>query len=481
MAEIVPLNKSIIQEAAACVRLAFLRVRDRNQKEKADVSASDEIRLMYGIKVGQKAREQFPGGKLIQADNFAGALAETRTALGSGEEIIFEAAFAFDGVAMKADILRRRKENEFDLFEVKSGTDPGNYFEDVAIQVWIPKNLGIKVHPYLMVIDTSATTESKSLFQTIDCRREVRELLPEIEKRIKAIQKTVRAGKIPDVPFTRACRDCDYFGECLPGLPDHHVFTLYRGGKKIDCLLNRGVLSLDSVPADMGLSDRQAVQVQTIISGKPWRSADLRRELNAAIVYPLYFLDFEAVMDPIPEYPNQRPYEVTPFQWSFHVQHSATVEPEHQEFLKDGPGDPRPAFVESLLRCVGDSGSIIVYSTFEQTALKKLGDAIPAAKPRITKLLPRLFDLHAVIRENFYHPEFRGSFSIKQVLPVLVPELSYDKLEVGDGMEAVRAYYRLAWGALPPAEHAALSTSLRKYCKLDTLAMVKVYQALKEL
>lgn len=371
------------------MRLAYLRVRDREKSRDSELSAADEIRLMCGNKVGQKAREQFPGGKLIQADNFAQALLATKTAFDSGEVILFEAAFAFEGVAMKADILRRRKDNDFDLIEVKSGTDPNNYLEDIAIQVWILNNLGIKARPYLMVIDTSATIKSKSLFQIIDCRREVRELIPEIDSRIETIRAMVLAGKIPEVPFTRSCQDCDYFGECLPGLPDHHVFTLYRGGKKIDSLLKRGVLSLESIPAKISLSDRQSIQIQTIKSGKPWRSADLRRKLKAGIVYPFFFLDFEAVLDPIPEHPNQRPYEIMPFQWSCHVQRSANSELEHYEFLMDRAGDPRPVFAESLLKCVENSGSVLVYSSFERTTLKKLADALPKLKSKIKRLVAR--------------------------------------------------------------------------------------------
>jgi len=181
MADIVSLNKSIIQEAANCMRLAFLRVRDRDAKQDAERSAAEEIRLMYGIKVGEKAREQFPGGKLIQAENFSGMLNATQAALAAGDPILFEASFAFEGIGMKADVLRRLNNGDFDLIEVKSGTDPAGYLEDVAIQVWILQNLGIKARPFLMTLDKTATIKSKSLFQIIDCNQEVRKLLPEIE------------------------------------------------------------------------------------------------------------------------------------------------------------------------------------------------------------------------------------------------------------------------------------------------------------
>jgi len=145
----------------------------------------------------------------------------------------------------------------------------------------------------------------------------------------------------------------------------------------------------------------------------------------------------------------------------------------------DKSGDPRPEFAESLVRCLGDSGSIVVYTHYERTIIKALAKALPKLKAGLEALIPRLFDLHAVIQKNYYHPGFCGSFSIKQVLPVLVPGLSYDGMDVADGMQAVRAYYRLTSGELSATAHAALAQSLREYCKLDTLAMVRVYAALK--
>lgn len=229
----------------------------------------------------------------------------------------------------------------------------------------------------------------------------------------------------------------------------------------------------------MELSDKQSVQLASLRSGKPWASDELDEALTNGLVYPLYFLDFEAVADPIPEFPDQHPYDLLPFQWSCHIQQAPSGELEHCDFLMDTPGDPRPAFAESLLRCLGDMGSIIVYTHYESTAIKALAEALPIPKKQLKALLPRLFDLHAVVKNNFYHPAFHGSFSIKKVLPVLVPELSYDGLAVGDGMAAVRAYYKLIGGELSSVEHAQLAKSLREYCKLDTLAMVRVYDALR--
>jgi len=332
-----------------------------------------------------------------------------------------------------------------------------------------------------MVLDKNATVKSKSLFQVIDCANEVNEVLPSIEERIETLRNSVLAGNLPDVPFTRACRECDYFGECLPKLPEHHVFTLYRGGKKIDDLIGQDIYSLKKLPRDFKLSEMQAVQVDAIKFGKPWKGVKLPQSLTQGVQYPMYFLDFEAAPDPIPEFENQYPYDPLPFQWSCHVLDSPGAKPRHYEFLFDKAGDPRPAFADSLLDCLGDRGTIVMYTGYEKTVIESLAAALPSRGKGLRTLIPRLWDLCDVIRKNFYHPEFRGSFSIKDVLPVLVPQLSYDSMEVGEGMAAVLAYYRLISGVLPQAQRVALRASLLEYCKLDTFAMVKVYEALQNL
>lgn len=476
MPKIASLNKSIIQEAGACMRLGYLRARDRDGAEGAGRSAAEELRLMYGRKVGERARGQFPGGILIEADDFAETVARTRAALDSGERILFEAAFSFRGVNMKADVLVRGDDGWHELYEVKSGLDPSAYLEDVAIQVWVLRGLGMRVRARLMVPDPTATIDSDSPFAVVDCEAEA--LLPEVERRIGEIRSSVAAGRLPAVPFTRACRDCEFLRDCLPALPRHSVFTLRRGGAKIDKLLRRGVRSLDAIPSRFKLSAPQEIQVASARSGTPWASRGLSRRLGQGVKFPLYFLDFEAAAPPLPEFAAQRPYDLLPFQWSCHVQPSPGAELEHGDFLMAEPGDPREPFAISLVRRLGRSGSIVVYGQYESTVIKSLARALPRLRWALKSLLPRIFDLHGFINKNYYHPEFRGSLSIKKVLPVLVPGLSYEGMEIGDGMEAVLAYHRLTEGALSEPKRKALSESLRAYCKLDTLAMAKLFEFL---
>ncbi|HLX62335.1 MAG TPA: hypothetical protein VKX17_13745 [Planctomycetota bacterium] len=143
MANSVSLNKRIIQDAGGCLRLGYLRVRDRQSEPREVLSASEEVRILYGIKVGEKAREQFPGGQLIQAKTFAKAITETKVTLQAGAKFVFEAAFAASGIGIKVDVFCRNDDGTIDLIEVKSGTKPEEYYEDVAVQVWVLRRLGI--------------------------------------------------------------------------------------------------------------------------------------------------------------------------------------------------------------------------------------------------------------------------------------------------------------------------------------------------
>ena len=182
----------------------------------------------------------------------------------------------------------------------------------------------------------------------------------------------------------------------------------------------------------------------------------------------------------VPIYPGTRPYQQVPFQWSCHID-SGNGTMDHRVFLADGTGDPRRKLTEELLDWLGDSGSIVVYSSFEDAVLGKLAEQFPDLADHIHGVLDRLWDLCDVIRQHYYHPGFHGSFSIKSVLPVMVPDLSYDDLEIGDGGTAAARFAEIeASGAAgPERERAAIALS--EYCGQDTLAMVNVLEKLRDL
>ncbi|MGH7043693.1 MAG: DUF2779 domain-containing protein, partial [Acetobacteraceae bacterium] len=244
----------------------------------------------------------------------------------------------------------------------------------------------------------------------------------------------------------------------------------------------RGIEAISSIPPDFLLTARQAIIREAIATGQPFVAPDLKRLLQN-YGPPACYLDFEAMMPPIPLYEGTRPYQTIPFQWSLHVlAGDGTLH--HREFLADGAGDPRRRFAETLIAALSDAdGPIIVYSAYEQTRLKELAATFPDLRQPLTDITARLADLLPIVRSAIYFPDAGFSNSIKSVGPALCPDFTYEDLEdIADGATAAAAFLQFASGQLRlPEEVERLRTALRVYCQRDTLAMVEVHRALMRL
>jgi hypothetical protein len=193
--------------------------------------------------------------------------------------------------------------------------------------------------------------------------------------------------------------------------------------------------------------------------------------------HPIHFLDFEAVSPAIPRYASTRPYQTLPFQWSNHILlRDGTLK--HEEYLCLEDKDPREEVAQTLLQTLGNAGTICTYTTFETQVIIELADHLPMYRDHLKALLKRCRDLHDEIRKEYYHPEFHGSFSIKNVLPVLAPSMSYAELAVQEGGQAGLEYLRMIDPETARAEKDRIRRELLNYCRQDTLAMVKIREAL---
>jgi len=288
--------------------------------------------------------------------------------------------------------------------------------------------------------------------------------------------------KAPDLPTGRHCTDpvtCEFSDRCNPRRPDDHVGYLPRiQASAVEELGEMGVESIRDIPDDFPLNERQRRACTSVQTGDPWFSTELRKELSG-LKYPLYFVDFETVNPAIPRFPGMRPYDQLPFQWSAHVLREPGTEPEHHEFLATDYGDPRHEFIASLCPVLGKSGSILVYSAFESQRLSELAVWLPEFAGRVKKIQLRLWDLLPVIRNHVYHPRFAGSFSLKRVLPALVPDMTYAGMEVADGTDAGLAWESLTRGGLDQAERDRIKKALLDYCGQDTLAMIRLLETLQ--
>ena len=259
------------------------------------------------------------------------------------------------------------------------------------------------------------------------------------------------------------------------------LFCLEFGRRSLADLVEHGFLSIHSIPPDYPLTERERRAADSIKSGLPWFGEELRAELNR-LEYPLCYMDFETLWDAIPRFAKMRPYDQLPFQWSIHVQEKPGAEPKHYEFLARDHSDPRPAFAESLCAGLGRKGHIVVYNqAFESGRLAELAAWIPALAEEIGLAQNRLWDLLPVVRNNVYHPAFAGSYSLKSVLPALVPELKYDGMAVADGAQAGLTWKRIVQNQTDAAETERLTQALLAYCCQDTLGMVKILERLQSM
>jgi hypothetical protein len=256
---------------------------------------------------------------------------------------------------------------------------------------------------------------------------------------------------------------------------------VYRAGKKVKEWAAQGWRSILDLPPDLPLNPVAGRQVAALRTGQMQVESSLASAL-AIFVGPLAFLDFETVSPAVPRWPGCSPYSAVPVQLSCHLEDGAGRH-RHLEWLADGPGDPRLEFTLFLVEACAGARTIVSYNAgFEAECLRHLAEALPHLAPELTDVERRLVDLLPVVRNHVYHPEFDGSFSLKQVLPALLSDMQYDGMEVAEGRAASRELAQLLFGEpMDPQERSVIRESLLAYCKQDTWAMVRLLQTLRSL
>lgn len=474
------LSKSRIVAHLQCPKRLWLQI---NRPDLQVVEAGQQARMEAGNVVGDIARQQYPDGVLIDGANLSLAIQDTAAQLTKGKRLpIFEATFQQDGVLVRNDLLLPAKAG-YHLAEVKSSTHVKDYhLSDVAIQAHVTEQAGVPLRRISVVhIDNSfiypGGQDYAGLFRFVDVTDQARELMPQVPKWIKAAQKTL-AGAEPDIAPGPHCQDpfdCPFIDYCHPpeDLTAHPVELLPYSQKLAATLRAEGYADIRDIPKGRLTTDRHVRIWKSIIQGKPVLDKAVREDM-AALSWPRYFIDFETINFAAPIWTGTRPYQQIPFQWSCHIQ-SHTGSLKHAEWLADGAEDPRLGFVESLIRLVGQRGTLLAYNAaFERKRLEELAEAFPAHAEALLDLMERMVDLLQITRDRYYHPDMRGSWSIKRVLPTIAPALSYQGLSVADGGMAQEAFMALMAPATTEQEKAQIRQDLLTYCERDTYAMVEI-------
>ncbi|HOX23979.1 MAG TPA: DUF2779 domain-containing protein, partial [Elusimicrobiales bacterium] len=353
------------------------------------------------------------------------------------------------------------------------------------MQKFVLEQAGLKIRKAMLVlVDSSYVRQGpidpSAFFRLEDLTEEAEEREKEIRQNISNFLKTIQSKTEPAIDIGAHCSDpydCDFQDYCWAHVPDCSIFNIPRlnGNKKAE-LVSRKILAIEQVPDSFPLSDNQRRHVDIIKSGKPRVDREAISRLLDTLKYPLYFLDFETINPAIPPYDGLRPFQQIVFQASLHVQKKSNSKLEHFEYLGEGEQDPRSEAARFLLKNIGPAGSVVVFNkSFEVTRIKELAEAFPGHASQLLAINKRVWDLAEPFQKGFYlHPGFRCSYSIKNVLPVLVPGMSYDGLEIANGSDAQVAYANLMSDQLSTTERDNIKTALKRYCGQDTLAMVEI-------
>jgi hypothetical protein len=310
--------------------------------------------------------------------------------------------------------------------------------------------------------------------------------MPSIPEMIDELRTVLASDVVPDIPIGQQCYvpyRCDFVEHCWAHIPEPSIFNVYRlPWAKKEALRSMGVLAIEDIPDDFALPAPSRFHIAAHKAGISIVERTPLRKFLDGLSYPLACLDFETAMSAIPAYDESRPYQQVPFQFSLHVIESKGEAPTHHGFLAEPGEDPRPALMDHLADVLPEAGDVLVYyQPFEQGRLTELARDFPDRAVWLEAVIGRLKDLILPFQQRWvYEPAMNGSSSIKAVLPSLVPEMSYEGLEVADGGQAM-----LAWERLSQATDAARAEPIRRalweYCTQDTLAMVKILERLEEL
>jgi hypothetical protein len=368
-----------------------------------------------------------------------------------------------------------------DTIEVKSATKvKDEHIDDLAIQRFVLEGNDYVVdRTCLMHLNPDYRYPAGSLFTISDETAEVGAKIPDIPENLRVQRKIIRASEPPEMAIGPHCGqpyECALKYICWKHIPELSIFNIPNLRNTKWEFYKQGVIEIGQLPEWFKGKPYQKPFLDSCRSGKPVIDKPGLKSMMAELSEPLYFMDFETMQLAVPVHVGTKPWQQLPVQWSVHVLKKGKLE--HHEFIQDSEADPRLPFIDSLLKVLGVKGSIIVYSaSFEGGRLEEIAEALPEYRERIDSVVARLWDQLLVFKNHYCDSRFGGSNSLKCVLPILVPELSYKGLDVQEGGTAMAEYARMI--SLPDGkEKQKIKKNLLEYCKLDTLAMVEIHKVL---
>ena len=495
------ISKSAYMQYLRHPALMWLSKREKHRLPPTDPN----LQAMFdaGHEFESYAEQLFPGATRIGFDirNFSTYRtmpSRTREVLDSGVSIILQGRLETGGITCIFDVLTRVEGNTFDLIEIKSSTraKPEHAY-DLAFQTVLLEDSGLTIRNISVIhADKKYVREGKidptGITATTNITEEVRELIELTRQQIKDAHAVLAGTTCPDlsprhtnragVKSTNWAQDyLAVYHHLHPDLDSYSIYHLsYPTPEQIGELEDAGIKLIKDIPLDLAVRDKQRVQIETTLSGEPIIDSTQITEFLNTFTYPLYFLDYETFSHVIPQFPGGSPYADYPFQYSLHILDSPGSELRHTEYLHQGQDNPMPGLITQLQKDIGGSGTVLTWNmSYEKGCNDRMASCYLEHAEFLAGLNARIDDLMTPFSKMWcFYRDFMGSASVKKVMPVLAPELSYQDLSVGDGLLARRLWTETVMGGKNQDKREQVISDLSLYCTLDTYAMVRILEEL---
>lgn len=422
-------------------------------------------------------------------DEYLSLPSRTTAAIEHGAKTLFQARFETPTITCITDVVEFIGEKELDLYEIKSGTSvKDEHILDLAFQTHVLESCGYKVNNVYVVTANGQFVRHgeirvRELCLVTDVTDEVKAEIPDTIELIHQAHEVLRHKEMPELAPPDEGGNISAWLEIYLHLNSQKpgsIFDLCWPKNRIAQLFSMGIKTLVDIPDDFKLSPKQNLQVQAAKENKQRFELENINKFVERFEFPLYFLDYETLASVIPPFDGLSPYNQLPFQYSLHVLQTPESELQHFTYLHRENSDPTIPLSESLSQHIGDSGTVLTWNeSFEKGCNTLMGNIEPKYKKFYSLLNDRIDDLCIPFQKNwFVDKAFLGSYSIKKVLPVIVPELSYNDLGINEGAAAQRLWMKSVLDGKLEEQKEQILADLDKYCELDTLAMVEIYKSL---
>lgn len=487
------LTKTDFIQYLNCPKSLWLLKNKPEDYNKGEKSLFLEKLIKEGYEVEEQAQKLFPEG--ISLPDF-GSAELTKKELESDTKVFFQATFETkEGAFARIDILEKKDDGTFHIYEIKSSTSikkdkKHNHLKDACFQKYVIEKNGHTVSQVSIIhlnknYVRDGEIEPKQLLTTVDVTDDINELYENVSLHIK--DALVFINK-PEISLkTCSCREntrsnhCDSFNYFNPDISEYSIYEIGRISKKrILELTDVDVFEIKDIPYDYKLNDKQLLQIKSLKQDMPIiNNKEIQKQLSS-LEFPLHFIDYETYASAIPRMNGMSPHQHIVFQVSIHTLHE-DGKIKHYEYLADKLESPRN-ILEYMQSVTGDSGTYISWhASFEKSRNKDIIKVLPEYTEYLENMNNNMYDLEDIFKKDYIDYHFHGSSSIKKVLPVVVPELSYKDLDIQDGTMALDTWGRMVLDPNFNEHKEEVRKNLLSYCELDTLAMVELYKELLKL